>query len=201
MLGLEKSKKEKKCMIKINVLEGRGQDHIDALFASLSLLDWQDMTVACIGTDRSTGDSLGPLVGTLLERACQDKGLPLPVVGTLASPLHAVNLSDRLSAEIHTSHVLAIDACLGAINAIGNVALYKGGLRPGAGVGKELPKVGDFSLTGIVNVGGFMEHFVLQNTRLHHVMTMADCIVTSIVKSASHQFAVQQLRQQYNAGM
>lgn len=31
-------------------------------------------------------------------------------------------------------------------------------------------------MTGIVNVGGFMEYFVLQNTRLSLVMNMANVI-------------------------
>ncbi|MFP3381143.1 DUF1256 domain-containing protein, partial [Bacillus sp. SIMBA_069] len=48
-----------------------------------------------------------------------------------------------------------------------------GALKPGAGVGKELPPIGDASITGVVNVGGFMEYFVLQNTRLSLVMKMA----------------------------
>jgi len=51
-------------------------------------------------------------------------------------------------------------------------------------VNKDLPPVGDIHMTGIVNVGGFMEYFVLQNTRLNLVVKMADiiagCISTAI---------------------
>lgn len=53
-------------------------------------------------------------------------------------------------------------------------------LHPGAAVHKNLPKVGDIHITGIVNVGGSMEFYVLQNTRLHLVMSMADSIAQSI---------------------
>jgi putative sporulation protein YyaC len=53
-------------------------------------------------------------------------------------------------------------------------------------VNKELPEVGELHITGIVNVAGFMEYFVLQNTRLGLVMKMADVIAASLVK-ASHQ--------------
>ncbi|MNN53765.1 hypothetical protein D3C81_1685430 [compost metagenome] len=35
-------------------------------------------------------------------------------------------------------------------------------------------------ITGIVNVGGFMEYLVLQNTRLSLVMNMADVIARGI---------------------
>ena len=47
----------------------------------------------CIGTDRSTGDSLGPLIGTLLE----EKSIhPFHVYGTLDHPIHALNLAEKL---------------------------------------------------------------------------------------------------------
>ena len=55
-----------------------------------------------------------------------------------------------------------------------------GPVKPGAGVNKELPAVGDIHITGIVNVSGFMEYFVLQNTRLHLVMKMAKTIANGI---------------------
>ncbi|MNE77605.1 hypothetical protein D3C80_1739330 [compost metagenome] len=42
--------------------------------------------------------------------------------------------------------------------------------------------MGDISIYGIVNVGGFMEYMVLQNTRLSLVMRMADEIITAITQ-------------------
>ena len=56
-------------------------------------------------------------------------------------------------------------------------------MKPGAGVNKDLPPVGDIHLTGIVNVGGFMEYFVLQNTRLSIVFHMADVIAECLYQS------------------
>ncbi len=133
----------------------------------------------CIGTDRSTGDSLGPLVGTKLKAsaAC------LEVYGTLNKPIHATNLRENL-AEIQRIHpdslIIAIDACLGKSENIGQITLSLGSLKPGAGVKKMLPPVGDVHFTGIVNVGGYMEYFVLQNTRLSLVWDLADLIAASI---------------------
>ena len=43
----------------------------------------------CIGTDRSTGDSLGPLVGHKLRAR---KLRRAAVIGTLERPVHAMNL-------------------------------------------------------------------------------------------------------------
>ncbi|QDS35870.1 spore protease YyaC [Brevibacillus brevis] len=127
----------------------------------------------CVGTDRSTGDSLGPLVGTALKKS------KLDVLGTLDDPVHALNISETLS-EIERNYpnhfVIAIDACLGAFSSVGNIEVACSALKPGAGVGKDLPPLGDVNIQGIVNVGGFMEYFVLQNTRLSMVMKMASTI-------------------------
>ena len=137
------------------------------------------VVILCIGTDRSTGDSLGPLIGTHLA----DKFRMPNVYGTLDNPVHAVNLEDSLahiSEVISQPFFLAIDACLGHHNSIGEITIAQGSLKPGAGVNKSLPEVGDYHITGVVNIGGFMEYFVLQNTRLSLVYQMADVIAQSI---------------------
>ncbi|MBB6674394.1 spore protease YyaC [Cohnella nanjingensis] len=134
------------------------------------------IVVVCVGTDRSTGDSLGPLVGSTLAR--EQSGM-FDLYGTLDDPVHAMNLSDTLLKIMRTSRqpfVIAIDACLGQVSSVGCIQLGSGPVRPGAGVNKDLPPVGDIHMTGIVNVGGFMEYFVLQNTRLNLVMKMSDVI-------------------------
>lgn len=139
----------------------------------------QPLIIVCVGTDRSTGDSLGPLVGTQLQRYNID-GLHL--YGTLDQPVHAMNLKDTLAqiqSEYNNPFIIAIDACLGQLTSVGCIQIGSGPVKPGAGVNKELPPVGDMHITGIVNVGGFMEYFVLQNTRLSLVMNMAEVIAKS----------------------
>ncbi|MHB1652537.1 MAG: spore protease YyaC [Desulfitobacteriaceae bacterium] len=136
----------------------------------------RQVLILCIGTDRSTGDALGPLIGTQLSRLA----LPyLQVWGTLDEPVHATNLEEsilRLKDSYISPYVIAIDACLGRLDSIGCITLAEGPLKPGAGVHKQLPEVGDAHLTGIVNVGGFMEYMVLQNTRLNLVWRMSETI-------------------------
>lgn len=138
------------------------------------------LIIVCIGTDRSTGDCLGPLVGTSLSRY----NSPLfHLYGTLDDPVHAMNLNETLI-KIYEQHenpfIIGIDACLGQSTSVGSIQVSDGPLRPGAGVHKELPPVGDIHVTGIVNVGGFMEYFVLQNTRLSLVMRLSDIIATCL---------------------
>ncbi|NLY38631.1 MAG: spore protease YyaC [Firmicutes bacterium] len=132
--------------------------------------------VLCIGSDRSTGDALGPLVGERLS------SLKLPrtaVIGTLAEPVHALNLKEhlkRIELSGKQTLVIAVDAALGKPDSIGVIEIGRGPLHPGAGVNKKLPPVGHIYLSGIVNLGGFMEQMVLQSTRLFHVMKLADVI-------------------------
>lgn len=139
--------------------------------------------VACVGTDRSTGDALGPLVGSGLARH-----FPASVIGTVSSPLHAANMEARLTElqRVRNAYVIAVDASLGADDAVGTITLRQGPLLPGAGVRKTLPPIGACHLTGVVNVGGFMEYVVLQNTRLHLVLSMAEVIVAALTQALLH---------------
>ncbi|MCP8617215.1 spore protease YyaC [Salirhabdus salicampi] len=139
-----------------------------------------EVVVICIGTDRSTGDSLGPLVGTFLK---EFELKSVTVYGTLHLPIHAKNLEQQIEAiskRHHNPYIIAIDACLGRASSIGTLICGVGSIQPGAAVQKNLPNVGDVYISGVVNVHGYMEYFVLQNTRLSVVMEMAKQIARSI---------------------
>ena len=56
-------------------------------------------------------------------------------------------------------------------------------LSPGAAMNKDLPQVGNLSITGIVNISGTLEFMILQNTRLFTVMLLADVISKGIYHS------------------
>ncbi len=134
-----------------------------------------ELVLVCIGTDRSTGDALGPVIGSQII----DTIPGLHVYGTLDEPVHAANLTEKI--EIITSlhqglTIIAVDACLGKVENVGYISAKSGPLYPGTGVNKTLPCIGDLHIIGTVNVGGFMEYLVLQNTRLSLVMNMARVI-------------------------
>lgn len=138
------------------------------------------LVLVCIGTDRATGDSLGPLIGyKLLDIQFKD----VAIYGTLEQPVHAKNLDETLT-HIHTFHpqalVIAIDACLGSMQNVGSISIGEGAIKPGAGVKKDLPPIGDLHITGIVNFSSLMNMVVLQNTRLSVVMKMADVIASGM---------------------
>ena len=135
----------------------------------------------CIGTDRSTGDSLGPLIGyKLLERGVKNAR----VFGTLDSPVHAMNLEiwmSRLQKMFANSIIIAVDASVGNVEHVGYVTLGRGPLKPGLGVRKELDAVGDIFITGIVGSSRSGDPLMLQSVRLSVVMRLADCISKSVL--------------------
>lgn len=145
------------------------------------VLDNRTIVFLCIGSDRATGDCLGPIIGYKLSKYKIQNHYY--VYGTLEEPVHAKNLKDTVD-MIYQAHedafIIAIDASLGKSDHIGYITLGEGSLKPGAGVNKELPEVGDIYITGIVNFSGLLDHMLLQTTRLNVVMSMADQIYLAI---------------------
>lgn len=140
----------------------------------------RELVLLCIGSDRATGDCLGPIIGYKLSKLNHPG---FYVYGTLSEPVHAKNLNETLK-KIHLSHphapVIAVDASLGTSRHVGFVTLGSGSLCPGIGVDKELPAAGDIFITGIVNISGVLNNMVLQTTRLDVVMQLADFICLGI---------------------
>ncbi|MDO7907827.1 spore protease YyaC [Paenibacillus sp. JX-17] len=153
-------------------VEGRG---LQAFFAGIHALHpLENITFLCIGTDRSTGDALGPLTGTmLLEQGFQD------VIGTMVNPCDASNLSRRLQQVPKQRIVIAIDACLGQPGAVGSFLTADSPLYPAASIGLDLPAVGHYSIAAVVNEQGPRPYATLQMTSLHHVLGMASIIAKS----------------------
>lgn len=146
---------------------------------------WEEIIFLCIGSDRITGDSLGPLVGHQLSK-CRWKNIH--VWGTLDYPVHALNLEQTIS-QLKKKHpaalCIAIDASLGSKKHVGFITVGTGPICPGAGVHKSLPMVGDIFITGILNVSGTFEHLLLQTTRLSQVVQMAETITAGITRTFS----------------
>ncbi|MGG1615169.1 spore protease YyaC [Paenibacillus sp. NRS-1781] len=126
------------------------------------------LTFVCIGTDRSSGDSLGPLVGTML----MEQGFP-HVIGSMTEPCDAEHLVSYLERIPQDHHIIAIDACLGQQGSAGMFLVAREPLTPARSVGLALPSVGDYSVAAIVNERSPKPYWTLQMTSLHLVMTMA----------------------------
>ena len=142
----------------------------------------ETLVLVCIGTDRATGDCLGPLVGYYLEKVCPPK--LASIFGNLSKPVHAINLEDTMK-EIYLNYekpfIIVVDACLGREDHVGYVTLSNSSLTPGEGVCKVLPSLGNISITGIVDCYCKEDITTIQNTHLYQVMKLADFIATGIM--------------------
>ncbi|MGL4991990.1 MAG: spore protease YyaC [Sarcina sp.] len=143
-----------------------------------------DAIIICIGTDKCIGDCLGPLIGTFLT----EKHFPLQVYGTLENPIHALNLETEIEKikSIHPNNfIIAIDACLGDSKSIGEIHIREDSLKPGKGVGKTLPEIGNISIIGIIDSSSKKDIFSSRAIRLSLVMKIATVIVNSLMVSYS----------------
>jgi putative sporulation protein YyaC len=153
------------------------QKYLDLFY---SKNEFDALIFLCIGTDRSTGDSLAPLIGYKLQNLQYNN---VYIYGCLEDTVNAKNVEDIVK-EIHNKFnnpfIVAIDACLGQMDHVGYMTVSDKPIKPGSGVGKDITPVGNISITAIVNFGGFMDFLILQNTRLNIVMKLADIISESI---------------------
>ena len=137
--------------------------------------------ILCVGSDLSVGDSLGPLVGTMLKNRL--KSLNLYVYGTLAKPItaHEVKYMNEFINSTHpNSPIIAVDAAVGAAGDIGLIKIVKRGLKPGSGANKNLTRVGDVSIMGIVAEKTMFNYSLFSATRLNMVYRMAQIISDGI---------------------
>lgn len=121
----------------------------------------------CIGTDRSTGDAYGPIVGTLLREQGRN------VIGTLERPCDANAVAQAAEEAGRYKAAVAIDACLGKPGSTGLFLCSRGPLRPGEATAAGLPALGQYSVAGIVGDNGPIPYRSLQTASLYGVLRMA----------------------------
>ncbi len=151
---------------------------------------YEQIAVVCIGTDRSTGDSYGPLVGHMLSKYTM---YAFDLYGTLSEPVHALTLGktiDQLDQE--NTLIIALDSSVGYSSYVGQIGLKYGPIRPGSGVGKSLPSIGDIAVSGIVAISGFAPLVMLQSAPLGMVYLMAEKTANAI----SYVLYKRQMKQQ-----
>lgn len=107
--------------------------------------------IVCIGTNHTEIiDCLGPFVGSILK---EDKDFDIPVYGTMVSPVHAINIAEKMIgiAACHPdSIIIAIDASLSKKADIGRIKVSDSPIFPGNGINKKYDGVGRYSIKGCV---------------------------------------------------
>ena len=133
--------------------------------------------VVCIGSDLAIGDSLGPIVGSMLKFKTQ--GVGIFIYGTLSAPVtpKEIKYMRTFLKETHRGGpVIAIDAAVGEAGDIGLIKINDTPLLPGAGANKQLGAIGDMSIMGIVAEKSIANYGLLNTTRLNLVYSMAEII-------------------------
>lgn len=187
------SSKSKKNVINaasyISINETTEEAEIEKMVSKLEQIFYstsREIVILCIGSDRSTGDSLGPLTGKILK----EKNIPYPVYGTLKDPVHALNIKTVLKKIKDTHHepfIFGIDACLGDERQIGYILIREGSFIPGNAVNRVLPSVGDYHLKAIVNtLDPLTPVHSLNSTRLYMVLKLAEIIAEIISRVAAN---------------
>ena len=134
----------------------------------------------CVGSDKVTGDCLGPLTGQLLTK---DYNVNAYIYGTLEKPITAQNLvfAESFIRKKHRNcKIVTIDASLGNLQDVGNIKILNSGLMPGLALNQTLPVVGDFSITATVNFGNSSNSSLLFSTSLCVVYRLAQTIAYAV---------------------
>ena len=137
--------------------------------------------VVCVGSDLAIGDSLGPIVGSMLRYKTQ--GLDTFIYGTLSAPVTAKEIK-YLRSHLKTTHkkrvTIVVDAAVGAQGDIGMIKVSITPFYPGAGANKKLGAIGDISIMGIVAEKSIANYALLNTTRLNLVYTMSEIIAKAL---------------------
>lgn len=143
----------------------------------------QNIVFLCIGTPLVSGDSLGPSIGELLQSYLLKH---IHVYGTTEAPIHALNLTammNTIKKKHPDAYFIAIDASFGTRSHLGNIFINQGPLYPGTGLNKELPPVGNLSITGIVCPHGPFRSKRLELTSARKIARQADIISSGIFQT------------------
>lgn len=144
----------------------------------------EKIPVVCIGTDKSSGDSFGPFVGTFIN---QKKLKNFKSYGNLESPIHKKNLVEHIEKlKKRYEFIIALDCAVGKSENIGIIQVNQGPLQPGSGIGFSLPPVGAVNICGIVGSQG-VDHvrtlIMLNTVRLNLVIRMANVTAQAFARA------------------
>ena len=137
--------------------------------------------VLCIGTEKVVADSIGPRVGSLLN---ENMPQPIFVYGMQGANIHAQNIAKAVEIikQLHPNRpLLVVDAAVGENSQLGHVQISNGGIFPGAATNKNLPRVGDLSIIGIVAEKGMADFYTTSQQKNQLVAQVAQCIAGAIL--------------------
>ena len=140
----------------------------------------KETVVLCIGSDKVSGDCLGPTVGTLL---IEKHNVNAFVYGRIGRSVNSLNISDYVN-FLNDNHkdalIIAVDACLGKSGDVGKVKICDRGVSAGLAVGRNNKRVGDVAVLGIVGEAGSDNMSALLSVPYGSVYALAESVARSV---------------------
>lgn len=155
-------------------------DFSNKIYNLKSEIPFSDYIFLCVGSDKITGDSFGPIVGSNLERLFKNFYNNIKIIGTLEKPISGINLEATLK-EIYNTYenpcIIAVDAALSKKEDVGKIIVSNSKMKFGRGTNKKFIEIGNISIKGIVAKDCKLPKYnfnELQNTSLNVVMKLAN---------------------------
>lgn len=116
----------------------------------------KNILFVCIGNGKIIGDSLGPLIGTVLEKNKRliQNNVNIEVIGTFENPILYYNVEEfikNIDSQDY-SEIVIIDSALGSKESIGKVMITPAEILIGVGVNRGRMVKGDIILKGVVGI-------------------------------------------------
>lgn len=144
--------------------------------------DFSSIIFLCIGTDRITGDTYGPLVGHNLKSLYKTFGgySNVKVIGDLETQISNFNITkqiEKIYIDFEKPCIIAIDSAVSKKKQVGSIVVEDKGMYVGKAMNKKDYLVGDVSIKGVVSKDFKFPKYnfnLLQNIPLGMIMKMAD---------------------------
>ncbi|PKK95794.1 MAG: spore protease YyaC [Tenericutes bacterium HGW-Tenericutes-4] len=137
--------------------------------------------ILCLGSDKVIADCLGPLVGHLLTKQYKIDAI---VYGTLGRSIDKQNLEvyyNHITKTHKNKKILVIDASLGELEKFGTIQIKKGGLLSHGN--NYVKPLGDVVITGIVLPNGVNYKYLIKETKLNFINSLAEEIAKIVYHS------------------
>ncbi len=159
------------------------------LYEEKNKVGFLELVILCVGTDKVTGDCLGPLVGTKLKELLSGYNIfNINIYGTLDNNISYINAKTNLNMikKMHpNAYIIVVDAALSKRENIGKIFINQKETVLGRGLNKNKIKVGRLSIKGVVgenhNISKY-NFYSLRNTSLNTVINLANIIAEGIVE-------------------
>lgn len=144
-----------------------------------------EIVFLCVGTDRITGDCLGPIVGTKLTKFLKNSNLSyIDVYGNLEENLSYQNIEKKLEKINTNACIVVIDAALSKKENIGKIFVTSKKTILGKGLNKTKIELGDISIKVVVEKDSKIPNHnfkILQNTSLNKVINLSEIVSDGII--------------------